>query len=154
ATEIVADATVLATGGCGQVFSYTTNPQVATGDGFAMAHRADVRLTDMEFVQFHPTALDTAENPLALISEAVRGEGAVLVSDTGARFMSGRHRLADLAPRDVVAREVYREQQAGSRVFLDARQLGPGFADRFPGINALCLARGIDPSSELIPVTP
>ena len=154
ATEIIADATVLATGGCGQVFSYTTNPQVATGDGFAMAHRADVRLTDMEFVQFHPTALDTAENPLALISEAVRGEGAVLVNDRGERFMPARHRLAELAPRDVVAREVYREQQSGSRVFLDARHLGSGFADRFPGINALCLARGIDPSSELIPVTP
>src|SRR5690606_12922975 len=154
ATEIIADATVLATGGCGQVFRYTTNPEVATGDGFAMSHRADVRLTDMEFVQFHPTALDTAENPLALISEAVRGEGAVLVNEKGERFMSRRHRLAELAPRDVVAREVYRKQREGRKVFVDARHLGAGFAGRFPGINALCLARGIDPGRELIPVTP
>lgn len=154
ATEIIADATVLATGGCGQVYRYTTNPQVATGDGFAMAHRAGVRLADMEFVQFHPTALDTPENPLALISEAVRGEGAILVNDRGERFMVRRHRQAELAPRDVVAREIYREQQAGHRVFLDARHLGDRFADRFPGIYALCRARGIDPGHQLIPVTP
>lgn len=154
ATEIIADATVLATGGCGQVYRYTTNPQVATGDGFAMAHRARVKLSDMEFVQFHPTALDTPENPLALISEAVRGEGAVLVNDRGERFMPKKHRLAELAPRDVVAREVYREQRSGRRVFLDARHLGEGFAGRFPGIHALCMARGIDPGKELIPVTP
>jgi hypothetical protein len=98
-TEILADATVLATGGCGQVYKYTTNPQVATGDGYAIAHRAGVKLADMEFVQFHPTALETPENPLALISEAVRGEGAILVNDAGARFMVKRHRLAELAPR-------------------------------------------------------
>src|SRR3954470_14312215 len=94
AVEIIADATVLATGGCGQVYRYTTNPVVATGDGFAIAHRAGVKLADMEFVQFHPTALDTPENPLALISEAVRGEGAVLVNDRGERFMKRLHRLA------------------------------------------------------------
>ena len=85
--EIIADATVLATGGCGQVYRYTTNPQVATGDGFAIAHQAGVRLADMEFVQFHPTALDTPENPLVLVSEAVRGEGAVLLNVRGERFM-------------------------------------------------------------------
>src|SRR5918999_6345337 len=85
--DIIADATVLATGGCGQVFRYTTNPVVATGDGYAIAHRAGARLSDMEFVQFHPTALDTPENPLALVSEAVRGEGAVLRNDAGERFM-------------------------------------------------------------------
>jgi L-aspartate oxidase len=153
AMEIVADATVLATGGCGQIYRYTTNPVVATGDGFAIAHRAGVTLADMEFVQFHPTALDTRENPLALISEAVRGEGAILVNSQGVRFMKGRHRLAELAPRDVVARAIFREQKKGP-VFLDARKLGERFVERFPGIFSLCKARGIDPRSDLIPVTP
>ena len=154
AVEIIADATVLATGGCGQVFRYTTNPVVATGDGFAIAHRAGVRLADMEFVQFHPTALDTPENPLQLISEAVRGEGARLVNDAGVRFMTSRHRLAELAPRDIVAREIFRERADGGRVYLDARKLGRAFIRRFPGIHAVCRARGIDPVKDLIPVTP
>src|SRR5919202_4119539 len=154
ATDIVADATVLATGGCGQVYKYTTNPLVETGDGFAIAHRAGARLADMEFVQFHPTALDTPENPLQLISEAVRGEGAVLRNDRGERFMVEKHRLAELAPRDVVAREIFREQRRGRRVYLDATQLGDAFAQRFPGIFAICTARGIDPRTEMIPVTP
>src|SRR5205814_4067886 len=140
--EIIADATVLATGGCGQVYRYTTNPQVATGDGYAIAHRAGARLADMEFVQFHPTALDTPENPLQLISEAVRGEGAVLLNEEGKRFMLERHRLAELAPRDVVAREIFRERIGGRRVFLDARMLGKTFEQRFPGIFAICRARG------------
>lgn len=153
ATEIVADATILATGGCGQVYRYTTNPIVATGDGYAIAHRAGVVLADMEFVQFHPTALDTPENPLALISEAVRGEGAILVNAAGARFMTKRHKLAELAPRDVVARAIFAEQRRG-KVYLDARKLGPKFAKRFPGIFSLCQARGIDPRKDLIPVTP
>jgi L-aspartate oxidase len=152
--EILADATVIATGGCGQIYRYTTNPQVATGDGFAIAHRAGARLADMEFVQFHPTALDTSENPLALISEAVRGEGAILLNGRGQRFMPAKHRLAELAPRDVVAREIFREQQANGRVFLDATKLGEGFLTRFPGIYRLCRARGIDPVHEPIPVTP
>ncbi len=151
--EVIADATVLATGGCGQIYRYTTNPQVATGDGYAIAHRAGVRLADMEFVQFHPTALDTRENPLALISEAVRGEGAVLLNAFGERFMQKRHKLAELAPRDVVAREIFREQANGP-VHLDARKLGKAFYTRFPGITALCRARGINPAKELIPVTP
>ena len=154
AVEILADATVMATGGCGQVYRYTTNPQVATGDGFAIAHRAGATLSDMEFVQFHPTALDTPENPLALISEAVRGEGAILLNGEGRRFMPERHALAELAPRDVVAREIFRERQRTGRVTLDARKLGRGFQKRFPGIFALCRARGIDPSREPIPVTP
>jgi L-aspartate oxidase len=153
ATEIIADATVMATGGCGQIYRYTTNPIVATGDGFAIVHRAGVRLADMEFVQFHPTALDTPENPLALISEAVRGEGAILVNSRGVRFMRGRHRLAELAPRDVVARAIFRERRTGP-VFLDARKLGARFEERFPGIFSLCEARGIDPRKDLIPVTP
>src|SRR4051812_33326331 len=142
ATEIVADVTVLATGGCGQVYRYTTNPVVATGDGFAIAHRAGVTLADMEFVQFHPTALDTPENPLALISEAVRGEGAKLVNASGERFMRARHKLAELAPRDVVARAIFRERRKGP-VYLDARKLGKNFTVRFPGIFALCQARGL-----------
>ena len=152
--EIIADATVLATGGCGQVYRYTTNPQVATGDGYAIAHRVGARLADMEFVQFHPTALDTSENPLQLISEAVRGEGATLLNEEGERFMLKRHRLAELAPRDVVAREIFREKAGGRRVWLDARMLGPVFEERFPGIFAICRARGVDPSRDLIPVTP
>ena len=108
----------------------------------------------MEFVQFHPTALETPENPLALISEAVRGEGAVLLNDAGERFMLKRHRLAELAPRDVVAREIFRERSRGSRVWLDARKLGASFRKRFPGIFALCQARGINPARDLIPVIP
>jgi len=154
ATEIIADVTVLATGGGGQAYRYTTNPVVATGDGYAIAHRSGVTLADMEFVQFHPTALDTPENPLALISEAVRGEGATLVNEKGARFMKKIHKLAELAPRDVVARAIARQQHGGRRVFLDARKLASSFARRFPGILALCTARGIDPRRDLIPVTP
>ena len=153
AVEIVADATVLATGGCGQVYRYTTNPVVATGDGFALGSRAGVRLADMEFVQFHPTALDTPENPLALVSEAVRGEGAILVNASGERFMTAVHHDAELAPRDVVARAIFAEQKKG-RVYLDARAIGARFSERFPGIFALCVARGIDPRRDLIPVTP
>ena len=154
AVEIIADATVIATGGSGQLYRYTTNPDVATGDGYAIAHRAGVTLADMEFVQFHPTALNTPENPLQLISEAVRGEGAILVTDRGQRFMTRRHRSAELAPRDIVAREIFREQQAGNAVFLDARKIGRSFARRFPGIYHICLARGIDPRKDKIPVTP
>jgi L-aspartate oxidase len=108
----------------------------------------------MEFVQFHPTALDTPETPLSLISEAVRGEGAVLVNDRGQRFMTRRHRLAELAPRDIVAREIFREAESGTRVWLDARKLSRVFARRFPGILRICLARGIDPRKDRIPVTP
>lgn len=152
--EIRGDATVLAAGGCGQIYRHTTNPVVATGDGYAIAHRAGVRLSDMEFVQFHPTALATAENPLALISEAVRGEGALLINGEHKRFMPSRHRLAELAPRDVVAREIFRERVRTGQVWLDARSLAADFPVRFPGIFALCSARGIDPRYDLIPVTP
>jgi L-aspartate oxidase len=105
-------------------------------------------------VQFHPTALATPENPLALVSEAVRGEGAVLRNAAGERFMVKKHKLAELAPRDVVAREIFREQRRSGTVSLDATSLGRRFASRFPGIFALCQARGIDPRSDLIPVTP
>jgi L-aspartate oxidase len=136
------------------VFRYTTNPQVATGDGYAIAHRAGATLADMEFVQFHPTALDTPENPLSLISEAVRGEGARLVNRLGQRFMTSKHRRAELAPRDIVAREIFREQARTGGVFLDARKLGRTFTRRFPGIDAILRARGIDARKDLIPVTP
>jgi L-aspartate oxidase len=152
--ELLADATVLATGGCGQVYARTTNPPVATGDGFAIAHRAGARMADMEFVQFHPTALDTPENPLVLVSEAVRGEGATLHDANGQRFMVDRHTDAELAPRDVVAREIFREIQRTGAVLLDATHMGDAFATRFPGIFGLCMARGIDPRRQRIPVTP
>ena len=154
AVELIANATVLATGGCGQVFRFTTNPSVATGDGYALAHRAGAELTDMEFIQFHPTALDSPETPLALISEAVRGEGATLLDAFGDRFMLAAHRLAELAPRDVVTRAVLRAQRKTGGVVLDATHLGEGFASRFPGIFAVCMARGIDPRRSPIPVTP
>jgi L-aspartate oxidase len=151
--EVYAEAVVMATGGLGQVYRHTTNPTVATGDGFAIAHRAGARMADMEFVQFHPTALATSENPLALVSEAVRGEGATLLDGDGRRFMPGIHKQAELAPRDIVAREIFRAQQRTGIVHLDARAL-TDFDTRFPGIFALCSARGVDPRTDLIPVTP
>ncbi len=151
--EVYAEAVVMATGGLGQVYRHTTNPTVATGDGFAIAHRAGARMADMEFVQFHPTALATSENPLALVSEAVRGEGATLLDGDGRRFMPEINKLAELAPRDIVAREIFRAQQRTGVVHLDARAL-TDFDTRFPGIFALCSARGVDPRHDLIPVTP
>lgn len=154
ALEVIADATVLATGGCGQVYLRTTNPPVATGDGYALAHRAGAELADMEFVQFHPTALDTNETPLALISEAVRGEGAVLLDANGVRFMPALNELAELAPRDIVTRAVLHAQRATGGVILDATHLGEQFTTRFPGIFAVCMERGIDPRTRPIPVTP
>ena len=154
AIEIIADATVLATGGCGQVFRYTTNPVVATGDGYAIAHRAGVTLADMEFVQFHPTALDTPENPLALISEAVRGEGAMLVNARGERFMTDRASRSPSSRRATSSRARSFASGATGPVSLDARGSGARFTKRFPGIFAVCSARGIDPPNDLIPVTP
>ena len=144
---------VLATGGIGGLFRDTTNPLGATGTGLAAAARAGARLGEMEFVQFHPTALaagDTgASAPLPLVSEAVRGEGAILVDETGARFTD------ELAPRDVVSRAVWHHLLADHQVFLDARTaLGSRFAVRFPGIDATCRARGIDPATMPIPVRP
>ena len=155
-----ARAVVLATGGLGQIYTSTTNPPVATGDGMAAALRAGARLTDLEFVQFHPTVLflgegSTGQQPL--ISEAVRGEGAFLVDDAGHRFMQGEHELADLAPRDVVARAILRvmREQHVDHVWLDARHLGADFlAERFPSIVARCRELGFDPATELLPVAP
>ena len=149
-----AKATVLATGGCGQVFLHTTNSEACTGDGFALAYQAGAELVDMEFVQFHPTGLAVEENPRLLISEAVRGEGALLVNAKGKRFMPQYHLMAELAPRDIVARGIFEELTFDSAVFLDTTAIGDHFAKRFPYITSACRARGLDPVNNLIPVTP
>ncbi|MCW6008325.1 L-aspartate oxidase [Micromonospora sp. CPCC 205371] len=155
---ILGRAVVLATGGMGQVFAATTNPPVSTGDGVAVAMRAGAEVTDIEFVQFHPTSfvggdMHAVQRPL--ISEALRGEGAHLVDGDGKRFMVGQHELAELAPRDVVAKGIYRVLAAtgADHVYLDARHL-PDVAHRFPTITAACRAAGIDPATGLIPVAP
>ena len=145
---------VLATGGVGGLFAHTTNPLGAIGQGVALAARASARLADMEFVQFHPTALDVGLDPMPLVSEAVRGEGAVLIDESSRRFMQGEGR-AELEPRDVVSRAVARHIASGHRIFLDAREsIGRHFPDRFPGITACCRAAGIDPATMPIPVRP
>ena len=145
---------VLATGGLGGLYAHTTNPAGATGRGLAMAARAGAVLADMEFVQFHPTALDVGLDPMPLVSEAVRGEGAWLVNERGERFMAAFAR-AELEPRDVVARAVWAQLTAGRKVFLDAREaLGVRFALAFPSIHASCLAAGVDPVGGLIPIRP
>lgn len=149
-----ARACVLATGGVGQLYKYTTNPWVASADGPALAYRAGATLIDMEFIQFHPTALAVSENPMVLVSEAVRGEGARLIDDRGERFMVGVHPQMELAPRDIVARAIFARMQAGRKVFLDATDIGPRFAERFPTITQAVRKRGIDPTCEPIPVTP
>jgi L-aspartate oxidase len=151
-------AVVLATGGLGQVFASTTNPPVATGDGVALALRAGADVTDMEFVQFHPTVLwlgPGAAGQQPLISEALRGEGAVLVDVLGRRFMVGQHPLAELAPRYVVAQAIVRQlrETGADHVLLDARGV-PDLAERFPTITASCRANGIDPVTTPIPVVP
>ena len=151
---------VLATGGLGQVYAATTNPPVATGDGVAAALRAGAGVADLEFVQFHPTVLwlgqgSTGQQPL--ISEALRGEGAVLRDSEGKRFMVDRHPLAELAPRDVVASAVVdvMSDEGSDHVWLDARALGEQFLpERFPSIVASCRSHGIDPVTELVPVAP
>ncbi|MFZ2015946.1 MAG: L-aspartate oxidase [Nocardioides sp.] len=153
-------AVVLASGGLGQVFSQTTNPPVATGDGMALAYRAGAVLRDLEFVQFHPTVMwlgSDSRGQQPLISEAVRGEGAFLVDWEGHRFMQGVHELADLAPRDVVAKAITRRmiETGHPHMWLDARHLGAGFwKTRFPTILATCRRHGVDPVTELIPVAP
>ena len=153
-------AVVLATGGVGQVYSATTNPSVATGDGVAAALRAGAVIADLEFVQFHPTVLWLGEGSSGqqpLLSEAMRGEGAFLVDRDGVRFMAGVHPLADLAPRDIVAKAIVArmEQTDTDHVYLDARHLGEEFLEkRFPSILARCRELGFDPVSELLPVAP
>jgi L-aspartate oxidase len=149
-----ADAVVLATGGAGRLFRHTTNPEVVTGDGIAAALRAGAAVADLEFVQFHPTALAVPGTPL--ISEAVRGEGAVLRDAGGHRFLLDEHPDAELAPRDVVARGIVRAmaRQGGAPVLLDATGLGGRLRHRFPGLDAAMTAAGFDWTREPIPVTP
>jgi L-aspartate oxidase len=146
---------VLATGGIGQLYRYTTNPPEATADGLALAARAGARLADIEFVQFHPTALAAGSDPLPLLTEALRGAGAILVNEMDDRFMVAEHEAAELAPRDVVARAVWRQLQAGHTVFLDARAaIGARFPDHFPTVFAFCQRQGLDPRSDRLPVAP
>ena len=152
---LAADAVVLASGGAGNLYPYTTNPSVATGDGIALAFRAGAVLADVEFYQFHPTALAAPGN--FLISEAVRGAGAVLRAEDGTRFMQKLHPLAELAPRDVVARGIAEQmaQQGGKPVMLDATALGAEYLhERFPTIDAACRRLGLDWSEQPVPVTP
>jgi L-aspartate oxidase len=154
---IFAGAVVLATGGCGQAYRVTTNPLVATGDGVAAAWRAGAAITDMEFVQFHPTALDSSASPKFLITEALRGEGAYLLDCDERRFMPDLHPLAELAPRDVVSRAIEDVMRACGRpnVWLDARHLGREFLTRrFPTIAERCREAGYDLAEDLIPVAP
>jgi L-aspartate oxidase len=157
---ILAPAVVLATGGLGQVYGASTNPSVATGDGVGLALRAGAEVADLEFVQFHPTVLwigHDAQGQQPLVSEAVRGEGGFLVDDAGKRFMVGQHPLADLAPRDVVAKAIMRRMRetGADHVWLDGRALGRQMWERrFPTILASCLTHGIDPVTDLIPVAP
>lgn len=157
---VLCRAVVLASGGLGQVFSATTNPSVSTGDGMALALRAGAVLRDLEFVQFHPTVMwlgPQSKGQQPLISEAVRGEGAFLVDGAGERFMQGVHDLADLAPRDVVAKAIMRRmRETGTEhVWLDARAFGAEkWQRRFPTILATCRAHGVDPVPDLIPVAP
>jgi L-aspartate oxidase len=151
--SLTASAVVLATGGVGQLYAVTTNPKVATADGWALAHRVGARLRDIEFLQFHPTALKLpGVNPAPLVSEAVRGAGAVLLDKAGKRFALEADSRGELAPRDVVARAVAAADAAGG-AWLDARTVDR-FAIRFPGITAMLSRHGLDPARDLLPVAP
>jgi L-aspartate oxidase len=152
---VASGAVVLVTGGIGHLYAVTTNPAEARGLGLAIAARAGAVIADPEFVQFHPTAIMVGRDPAPLATEALRGEGATLINDHGERFMQARHPLAELAPRDVVARGVFAEIAAGRGAFLDATTaLGAHFAEKFPTVHASCIAAGIDPATQPIPVAP
>lgn len=153
-TNIFAKATILATGGAGKVFKNSTNPEISTGDGIALAYRAGCRLKDLEFVQFHPTALKLEGAPPFLISEAVRGEGAYLVHKDGKRFMHKYHKLGELAPRDIVSRAIVNEEKKG-QVYLDITHKDPSFVrERFPKICKSLKKYGLDIAKDKIPVSP
>lgn len=150
-----ASAIVLATGGAGALYKVTTNPMYARGEAMAFAARAGAVIADAEFVQFHPTAIDVGVDPAPLATEALRGEGAVLINRQGVRFMKALHPDAELAPRDIVARGVYGEITAGRGAFLDCRSaIGKRMPVSYPTVYAHCRAAGIDPVTELIPVAP
>jgi L-aspartate oxidase len=150
-----ARAVILATGGLGALYAVTTNPLEARGEGLGMAARAGAMIADPEFVQFHPTAIAIGRDPAPLATEALRGEGAVLVNERGERFMMQIHKDAELAPRDIVARAIHRQIVSGSKVYLDCREaVGASFADHFPTVYAACMSAGIDPAIQPIPVAP
>jgi L-aspartate oxidase len=150
-----APAIIFATGGLGSLYAVTTNPPESRGEGLGMAARAGAVIADAEFVQFHPTAIAIGRDPAPLATEALRGEGATLIDETGKRFMPAIHADAELAPRDVVARAIHRQIANGHRVFLDCREaLGAKFADHFPTVYATCQSAGIDPAIQPIPVAP
>ncbi len=152
--DIFARVTVLATGGVGHIYQNTTNPEIATGDGIAMAFRVGAKLEDLEFVQFHPTTLNKLGTPHFLISEALRGEGAILLNESGERFMLDYDNMGELAPRDIIAQTIFNELKKGS-VYLDIRHRGKNFIlDRFPMIHQECLKYNIDITEDLIPVSP
>ena len=153
--RIEADETVLATGGSGGLFAVTTNPAEAAGQGLGMAARCGALIGDAEFVQFHPTAIDIGKDPAPLATEALRGEGAILVNRDGNPFMHRYHALKDLAPRDIVARAVAIESASEGGAFLDCTQaVGAHFPEQFPTVFASCMAADIDPRYSFIPVTP
>ncbi|HEX4634846.1 MAG TPA: FAD-binding protein, partial [Rhizomicrobium sp.] len=150
-----ARAVILATGGLGALYAVTTNPLEARGEGLGMAARAGALIADPEFVQFHPTAIAIGRDPAPLATEALRGEGAVLVNSRGERFMTALHKDAELAPRDIVARAIHRQIVSGEKVFLDCRSaIGAEFPQHFPTVYAACLSAGIDPVRDRIPVAP
>ncbi|HBY57862.1 MAG TPA: L-aspartate oxidase [Candidatus Atribacteria bacterium] len=152
----LAKSTIFASGGAGQLYCNTTNPDVATGDGIALAYRGGAKVTDLEFIQFHPTALYHQGSPKFLISEAVRGEGAILKNIKGEPFMSSYHPQAELAPRDIVARAIVDQMKKtkSNYVYLDATKIKHKFSKRFPNIYKKCLSLGINPEKEYIPVAP
>jgi len=152
---INSNCVVLATGGIGQLYKITTNSKEALGDGVGMAARAGAVLSDMEFVQFHPTAFDIGIDPAPLATEALRGEGALIVNTKDERFIFNSHKNGELAPRDIVARSIFQEQQKGQKVFLDCRgDLGNRMINDFPTVYQLCRNSGINPSEDKIPISP